>query len=494
MSTTLEAANTSYIKKLAPRMAENAYLAVWAVAILLTAIILSVDLSREITGILTLVLVLALLLAGIPIGLGMLGASVIGLMGMQGFRGVEGAFQELIYSSAASWSLSVIPLFILMGIALWKSGITTKAFEAARQWLGGVPGGLAVATNFSGAGLAAASGSSIGISYALGRIAIPEMLKVGYKPSLATGSVAVVGTLGQLIPPSILLVVYAGVAQTAVGPQLMAAIVPGVLLAIVYSVTIIVRAMINPSLAPKADMTGVTLGTRISSLVGMLPLTAIIVVVIGGMFIGAFTPTEAGAVGALAAIVIGWLSGRKEHPGLRGFLSFMKETLTETVISAAGIFVLLIGVNILTRMLTVSRLTNYFTEWLISIELNRFVFLAMLAVLFLIMGMFLDPLAIIMLAVPILAAPLTAMGIDLIWFGVFLIMLAELGLVSPPVGILSFIVHRITREPSVNLGNQISLTEVFKGVMPFVAVTIVFVAVLTVFPEIVMWLPGRSAS
>lgn len=465
---------------------------IWATAVVVSALILALDLPREIIGGLTLVLVVALLLGGVPIGLSMITASVIGLAGMQGFGGVTRTFQELIFNSTATWSLSVIPLFILMGIALWKSGITTKAFEAALQWVGNLPGGLAVATNFSGAGLAAASGSSIGISYALGRIAIPEMLKAGYKPSLATGSVAMAGTLGQLIPPSILLVVYAGVAQTAVGPQLLAAIIPGIIMALAYGVLIIVRCAISPELAPKTDIPGVTWGTRFKSLLGMMPLTIIVLIVIGGMFIGFFTPTEAGAVGALAAIFVGWFAVKRGDRSLRAFFVFMRETLTETVISAAGIFMMLIGVGVLTRMLTVSRLTSTFTEWLVSINLNYFTFLFLLALLYLFLGMFLDPLAMILLTVPILYEPLGAIGVDMIWFGIFLVILCEIGQVSPPVGILNFVVHRIAQEPTVNLGQEIKLTEVFKGVIWFVVVTLMVLIVIVIFPEIALWLPGSS--
>lgn len=465
---------------------------VWAIAVTVSVLVLTLDMPREVIGALSLALVVMFLLGGVPIGLSMVAASVIGLTGMQGFNGVTRTFQELIFNSTATWSLSVIPLFILMGIALWKSGITTKAFDAALQWVGKLPGGLAVATNFSGAGLAAASGSSIGISYALGRIAIPEMLKAGYKPSLATGSVAMAGTLGQLIPPSILLVVYAGVAQTAVGPQLLAAIIPGIIMALSYSVLIIVRCAISPELAPKVDIPGVTWGTRFRSLGGMLPLTIIVLIVIGGMFVGFFTPTEAGAVGALAAILVGWFSVKRGDRSPRAFFIFMRETLTETVVSAAGIFMMLIGVGVLTRLLTVSRLTSTFTEWLVSINLNYFAFLFLLALLYLFLGMFLDPLAMILLTVPILYEPLGAIGVDMIWFGVFLVILCEIGQVSPPVGILSFVVHRIAQEPTVNLGQEIKLTEVFKGVIWFVAVTLIVLAVMSIFPEIALWLPGSS--
>lgn len=489
---TAKEARISHAPELGNRGPMAAFALSWAVALLTTVAILTVDMPRELVGLLGLVLVISLLMGGIPIGLGMITASFIGVVALRGAHAVAPTFQELIYGSTASWSMSVVPLFILMGIALWKSGITNKGFNAATKWLGGLPGGLAIATNFSGAGLAAASGSSLGISYALGRIAIPEMLRAGYKPSLATGTVAMAGTLGQLIPPSILLVVYAGVAQTAVGPQLLAALIPGIVMAFAYGLLILIRATITPSLAPRADLTGVTWGDRFRSLLDMVPLSIVIIIVMGGMLFGIFTPTEAGAVGALAAVVVGWFSGQHEEKGLRGFLTFMRETLSATIVSAAGIFLMLIGVATLTRFLTLSRLTTSLTEWIVNLGLDRLTFLLLLVLLYLVLGMFLDPLAMILLTVPVLYAPLTALGIDMIWFGVFLVILCEVGQVSPPIGILSFVVHRIAQEPQVNLGQRVPLTEVFKGVVWFIIVTLIVLGVLIAFPDMALWLPSLA--
>lgn len=459
-------------------------------AAILVLLISFADLPRETVGVLVVLLVLALLMTGVGIGIAMIAASFLGMWKISGPAGTSSTFQELVYGASASWSMSVLPLFILMGIVLWKAGLTGKAFATATQWMGGLPGGLAVATNFSGAGLAAASGSSLGISYALGRIAIPEMLRAGYKPSLATATVAMAGTLGQLIPPSILLVVYAGVAQTPVGPQLMAAIVPGIILAVLYGVMIVVRAMLNPSLAPRADMTGVTWGTRFRSLTGIVPVLIVVIVVIGGLSFGIFTPTESGAFGALAAIIIGWLASSRENRTLRGFLRFMKASIVETTLSTAGIFLMLIGVSLLTRVLTVSRLTTTLTELIVELNLGKVGLLLVLVVLYLLLGMFLDPLAMMLLTVPVLAGPLAALDINMLWFGVFLIILCEIGQVSPPVGLLSFVVHKIAQDPAVNLGQEIKLTDVFKGVMWFIVIALFALLLIGYFPELVLWLPS----
>lgn len=450
------------------------------------------DAPREVVGVLVIGLVLTLLLSGVPIGVGMIVASLIGMVALVPGTGLASVLKEIVYGAAASWSLSVIPLFILMGIVLWKSGLSSKAFDTASQWLGRLPGGLAIATNFSGAGLAAASGSSLGITYALGRVGIPEMLKAGYKPSLATAVVASSGTLGQLIPPSILLVVYAGVAQVAVGPQLLAATIPGVLMAIAYAAMILVRAAISPSIAPRAEMDEVTWSSRFKSLGGIIPVALVVIVVIGGLAFGIFTPTESAAFGALVAILSGWF-GSRENRRSRNVARLLRESVYETVLSTASIFLLIIGVVLLTRVLTMSRLTNAFTEWVVSMNLTPFEFLAMLVVVYLILGMFLDPLAMILLTVPILIEPLNAMNIDLIWFGVFLVILCEVGQLSPPIGLLSFVVHKIVQEPAVNLGHEVTLVEVFKGVMWFIVTALALLALFVAMPEIVLWLPGVSA-
>lgn len=462
-----------------------------ALSVVLAALMLA-DLSRGAIGVLVIGLTISLLLGGVPIGIGLSASSILGLYAISGTGATGSAVQELLYGTTASWSLSVIPLFIFMGIALWKSGVTTKAFEAARQWLGILPGGLAIATNFSGAGLAAASGSSLGISHALGRIAIPEMLKAGYKPSLATGVVAVAGTLGQLIPPSILLVVYASVAQTSIGPQLIASIVPAAILATLYAIMIYVRALLSPQLAPKADTRDVTLKTRINSLWGVVPLAIVVLVVVGGMAFGLFTPTEAGAFGAVTALAVGivYTLMEKSTRSVTHLGRFIGQSLLDTTKSATSIFLMLIGVYLLTRVLTLSRITNDFTAFILGIDIPTWAFLVILVFVFLILGMFLEPVAMILLTVPILYEPLMTMGVDMIWFGIFIVFISEIGQVSPPIGLLSFVVHTLSKDPEVNMGHKISLVDVFKGVLWFVAVAVLFSFVLIWIPELATWLPS----
>jgi tripartite ATP-independent transporter DctM subunit len=453
---------------------------------------LFLGLPKVIIGALVVVLSIVLMLTGIPVGIAMLGAALLGLWALSGTRVVLSTLRNVTYESAASWSYSVIPMFILMGMILWKSGLTASAFEAARRWLGWMPGGLAVATNFAGAALAASSGSTIGITYALGNVSIPEMLRSGYKPELAVGSVAAAGTLGQIIPPSLLLVVYAGAAAVPVGPQLLAGVVPGIILAVAFAIMIVIHATLRPSLAPRVDMSGVTWRMRWQSLLSVLPIGIVVTIVIGGLFAGVFTATESGVFGMLAALIMGINHMIRSGSTWREIGGMMRESLVGTLTGTASVFLLIVGVHVLTRAMALSQVPNELAQLIVDMGLGRVELLLILIVVYFILGMFMDTLAMMLLTIPVLLAPLEAVGVDPLWFGVFLVVMAEVGLLTPPLGILSFIVHRIASDPKANLGVPISLNTVFIGVAPFAATAILVIILLIIFPGIVTWLPGAS--
>ncbi|MGX7727520.1 TRAP transporter large permease [Rhodococcus sp. 5G237] len=463
-------------------------------AVGIAGVMLFADLDRLTVGILTIILLVNIMFIGIPVGVAMILAAVVGLFSLRGHRMATSSLQELVFDGVASWSLSVIPLFALMGVAMWRSGMTAKAFASMYLWFGRLPGGPAIATNAAGAGLAATSGSTIGISFALGRMAIPEMLKIGYSPKIATATVAMAGTLGQVIPPSILLIIYAGVAQVPVGPQLVAGIVPGVLLALAFSVTIFVWAMVRPSMAPRASMEGVTLGDRLRSLGGLIPLVTVAVVVLGGIISGIFTATESAAVGALVALLFGWLSLGSGKRGVRSLASFVKDSAVDAVASVASLFLVLIGALLIGRIITLSGLAQALTSYLVGLDLGRVQLLLILVVVYIVLGMFLESTPMILLTVPLLQAPLEAVGIDMLWFGVFIIIMCEIGMVFPPIGMLVFVIHRLAQDPKVNLGRRITLVDVYKGIMPFVLAVLGVVLLIILWPDLVVWLPGLSAS
>lgn len=470
---------------------------VWVIALFGSGLIISSyllfgDPDRVVVGALTVVLMLILMLGGVHIGLAMVGAGSLGLYALGGETALKSTLEQGTFDPTSTWQLSVIPTFILMGTALWKSGLTTRAFDAAKMWLGNVPGGLALTTTISGAGLAASSGSTIALTHALGRVAIPEMLRAGYKPGFAIGSTAMAGTLGQLIPPSVLLVVYAGAAQTSVGSQLMAGIIPGLILALAFCLYIFAVGVLKPDVAPRARQ-NFTLGEKIRGLAKVVPLAVVAFVVIGGIASGLFTPTESAAIGSIVALVLGWFTRNDGANGLKDFFGYVKSVLVVATVASAGIFLLLIGVHVLTRVVTLSRLANTLTDMILEIGLNATAFLLILVILYLILGMFMDTMAIILLTVPILAAPVAALGIDMIWFGVFLVLMVEIGMVTPPLGVLSFVIHRIAQDPEVNHGRPISLTTTFIGVLPFVGVALAVTVLIIVLPDLVTWLPQQLA-
>ena len=465
-----------------------------AATLLSTGLILFADLPNQMLGVLVIVLGIALTLVGVPVGMAMLGSALIGLWAIGGSRVVTSTMQQAAFGSADSWSYSVIPLFVLMGTLLWKSGLTASAFEAARQWLGNVPGGLAVATNFAGAGLAAGSGSTIGITFALGRVAIPEMMRAGYRPSLAVGTVAAAGALGQIIPPSLLLVIYAGAASVPAGPQLLAGIVPGIILAVMFAIMIAARAAASPSLAPRADLRDVTWATRVRSLGGIVPIAAVVVLVVGGLLFGFFTATESAAIGAVAALAFGTVNVLTRQRSWRAVGRMVKDSIVPTLASTGSIFLLILGIEVLTRTLALSQVASSLAQLIVDLGLGRVELLLLLIVFYLVLGMFMDELAMMLLTIPILIGPVQEVGVDPIWFGVFLVLMAEIGMLMPPLGILPFIVHRIASDRAVNLGTDIPLTTVFKGVIWFAATALVLVLLIIFVPDLVTWLPEMSAA
>lgn len=467
---------------------------VWLLLTVIAAacgVMLLADLDGQSIGIITLVLMILLLVVGVPIGFAMIGSSIVGLFAIAGERAATASTSAIVYDSVASWTLNVVPLFVLMGVAMWKGGVTGRAYATARQWTNWLPGGLAVATNFSGAALATSSGSTMGITFALSRMSLPEMLSVGYKPSLATGSVTMAGTLGQIIPPSILLVIYAGVVSVPVGPQLLAGIVPGIILAVGFAATIIIWVVLDPSAAPRANSDDITWRSRFASLPALIPLLLVMATVIGGMFFGIFTASEAAALGALVALVVSWFMLGRGQRGPRATAVYLRDSVLETVTSIAGLFIILIGAAMLTRVLALSGVARAITQKLLDLDLARVELLLILVVVYIVLGMFLESLPMILLTVPLLQPPLEAMGVDMIWFGIFIVIMCEIGMVFPPIGMLVFIVHRLAQNPAVSRGVPVSLGDVYRGVMPFVALTILVTVAFIIWPDIVMWLPNR---
>ncbi|MEQ3549515.1 TRAP transporter large permease subunit [Pseudonocardia nematodicida] len=451
--------------------------------------------ARETIGLCAVLFMLVLIFMKVPIGIALAVPAMAGLVAASGPLALENVLLALPYERVAAWTLSVIPMFVLMGLLLWRSGITTELYDAGKQWLGWLPGGLAVGTTAAGTGLSAISGSTAGTTYALARIGIPEMLKAGYHKRLAVGSVIVAGLPGQLIPPSILLVLYAGITETPIGPQLLAGVVPGILIGAICAGTLVSISLVRPGLAGKdggignADRATTDWAGRWRTLLAVWPVPVLVVVVIGGMFSGAFTATEAGAAGALGALVLTIWKKWGDHP-----LRAIGQAAIGTITAAGTIFFLLMGAEILTRLLSVTRVATLFTDWVLGAGLSATGFLLLMLVVYIFLGTFLESMPLLLLTVPILLPTLQALDISLLWFGVFAVFMGELAAITPPVGILSFILAGIVKDPEVHQGQRITLGDVFMAAIWFMPLCAAYAILLIFFPELATWLPSLGAA
>lgn len=457
-------------------------LAAAAIGAALAAMVFAPDKATVAVG--AIVLLLVLLFLKVPVAFALSGCGLLGLWLIRP-RSVVTELESAAYHAVSNWSLSVIPMFVFMGLLLWRSGMTARIYEVAAEWLRWLPGGLAVSTTVAGTGLAAVSGSTLGTTYALARIGVPEMIRAGYDRRVAVGSVIVAGLPGQLIPPSTLLVIYAGIAEVPIGPQLLAGVIPGLMVSGVFVAALAALALARPRLFGSGEQPEARpLAARLRLLASVWPVPALIVAIIGGMYSGVMTATEVGAVGVLGALLL-TIGTQGRHAW-----SAICEAALETVTVTGAIFLLLIGAEMLTDLLALSGLTRGFNAWVAGAQMGRVELLLLIFAAYLVMGMFMEPLPIMILTVPLLVPPLAEMGVSPLWFGVFVVLSAELAMLTPPVGILSFIVHGIVRDPAVNLGREISLKDIFAAVACFMPIAILAGILLIAFPWMATWLPG----
>jgi tripartite ATP-independent transporter DctM subunit len=381
----------------------------------------------------------------------------------------------LPYDFAAHWSLSAIPLFLLMGALAYHGGLTASLFDAARVWLGRTPGGLAVATNAASAMFAAASGSSLATAAAMTRLAVPEMLKRGYDPGLATGTVAAAGTVGALIPPSIAFVIYGWYTETPIGDLLIAGILPGLLTSLVYAFLIMGRVKLKPSLAPVQDEAH-SWADRLDALRKVWPIPVLVLAVIGSIYSGFATATESAAMGAIATLLLCLV---------RGVLTVrvIRLALYDAIKSAASIFFIALGATLFTRFLALSGMPNMLGGYIGGLDLSPYLVILVMIGLYLLLGMFLDPIGIMLITLPILLPIFKTVGMDLVWIGVLVVKMIEVGLLTPPVGLNVYVVKAV-------VGDTVSLSRIFRGTAWFLVAEVVVIALLVLFPEISLFLPG----
>ncbi|WP_339764474.1 TRAP transporter large permease [uncultured Hoeflea sp.] len=422
---------------------------------------------------------LVLLLLRIQIGVALGLVSFIGIGVLLNARAAWGMLTAVPFNFVGDWNLTAIPMFLLMGFVASETGISAGLFRAMRILLAWLPGGLAVASVGACAMLSAASGSSVATSSAFARIATPEMLRYRYDPGLATGVIAAAGTLGSLIPPSILMVLYGYLAEVSIAKLFMAGFLPGLLSAAMFVAMIVTRCSLNPALAPRVSET-FSRRDLVDAAREIWALPAIIVGVLAGIFIGLFSPTEAGAVGAALAICLGAMRRSLTWRSLyrSGFA-----TLTST----AGIFMVVIGTTLLGKFMTLSGVPNYIASSLLSLGSSELAVIAMVALLYLILGCFLDSIGILLLTMPIILPVARQAGIEPIYFGIILVKLLEIGLVTPPVGLNVYIVKAA-------LGERVPLTSIFRGVSWFIAVDLITLLLLISFPVISLYLPSLMSN
>ncbi|MGZ0188215.1 MAG: TRAP transporter large permease [Alphaproteobacteria bacterium] len=428
-------------------------------------------------GLLSVGATMLLVLMGVRIGYA---SGVIGLVGLVALRGWEagsGLAGALAYSEVSHYSLSVLPMFILIGFLAYFAGLTQGAFAAARAWFGWLPGGLAVATVFATAGFAAVSGASTATAAVFSRVAIPEMLKYGYERRLAAGVVAAGGTLASLIPPSAILVIYAIIVEESVGALLLAGFIPGAVSAVVYAGVIVFRCMLNPHLG--APIRGTTMKDRLKATPGALPILAVIAIILGGIYSGWITPTETGAAGAAVIFILALLRRLFTNSGMTR--SDLGEALMETSKITVMIFTIIWGVLIYVRFLGFTGLPGAFAEWIATLEVHRMVIFLFILGVYIILGMFMDGIGMLLLTLPVVYPAIIALEFNPIWFGIILVKMIEVGLVTPPIGLNCFVVNGVRPD--------IPLSEVFKGIWPFVVADLITVGFLIAFPGIVLFLP-----
>ena len=426
-----------------------------------------------VTGIVALCVLLLLLIIGTPIGFAMLLLGFAGLVYLTSFSGALQAIIDTPFLLVSSYDYAVLPLFLFMASICFTTGLGKNLFRMANSWLGRMHGGLCIATIGSCAVFGAASASGIATAATIGTVALPEMQRYKYDTGLAAGSVAAGGTLGIMIPPSGMLMIYGIIAGQDIGKLFIAGIVPGILLSLMFIGLIYVRVRLKPSLAPLGARTNIR--EKLLSIADSFEMIILILVVIGGLLIGWFTPTEAGAAGAFGAIVLSLLRRRLNWQRL-------KDATLETIRTAGMIFTILMGALLFTTFLALSTIPMELAEWVTNLGLPRMGVMVLILVIYLLLGTFLEEMSMILLTLPIFLPLVSSLGFDLIWFGILNVLVVEMGMISPPVGIPMFVVKGIA--PEVPMGT------IFKGVLPFWAVTIVFAALLVAFPAIALTLPS----
>jgi len=429
--------------------------------------------SPETTGLVGIALLLILFLLRMPVAFAM---ALVGFAGFAYLNGTESALTILaqdIYETLSSYPLSVIPMFILMGSMAFASGISQRLYKTCYSWLGQYRGGLTVATVIACSGFAAICGSTAATAATMGAIALPEMKKYGYDDQLATGTVASAGTLGILIPPSTVLIVYGILTEESIGRLFISGILPGIIMTLFFVVTVVILCRQKPEMAPPGPST--SLKEKILSLGGILEALLLFLLTIGGLFLGWFSPTQAGSIGAFGAFLIGLF---------RGKLRFRKTVgvLRDGLRTACMVLFIITGAAIFGHFLAISNIPFALADWVGNLPIPPMAIMVIIVLIYFVGGFFMDSMALIVVTIPIFFPIVTRFNFDPIWFGVIIVMVGEMGVITPPVGVNVFVIKGIAPD--------VPLQTIYRGIMPFLAAIIVLTVLLMFFPQIATYLPN----
>ncbi|MDC7125680.1 MAG: TRAP transporter large permease [Spirochaetales bacterium] len=425
------------------------------------------------TGIIGCILLFALLLTSMPVAFAMIASGVIGFALIVSPQAAFSMVMADLFETFTSYNLTVIPLFIMMGQVALHAGISKRLFKTTYIWAGHTKGGLAMATVWACAGFGAICGSGPATAATMASVALPEMKRYGYSDKLAAGTVAAGGSLGMLIPPSVVFIVYAIMTEQSIQSLFLAGIIPGLLIATLFCIAIYFQCARNPSLGPSG--TKHSWKERLQSLNGIIETLLLFILVMGGMFTGLFTPIEASAIGAAGSFIIAIVQRQLTF-------SKLKQIILETVRTSCMVFFIVAGANIFGRFLAVSRIPFSLANFFVSLPIPGWGIMFLIMLFFMVAGCFIDALALILLTVPIFYPVILELGYNPIWFGVIAVVITQMGVITPPVGVNVYVVNGIERD--------IPLTEIFKGAMPYLLMLVLSAVILIAFPQISLFLPN----
>ncbi len=414
------------------------------------------------------------LFLGAHLGLAMSGAAIFGTAMMIGPDAALSLAGISVFESAQNFDLTVIPLFVLMGAFAAEAGISADLYAAFNVWLRRRKGGLAQASISACAAFGAVCGSSLATAATMGRVALPEMRRFGYGDRLATGSIAAGGTIGILIPPSVIMLIYGVLTETSIGDLFIAGVIPGLLLTLFFLITVLVVVRLDPSSAPPVAEAP-DRGAGAAAFRKIWPALILFMIVIGGIYLGVFTPTEAAGFGAVGALAIGVAMRRLG-------VSQILECLRDTVQTTAMIFLILIGAILFSGFLSLSGTPALLGGWIVGLDLTPDMTVVLILLIYLLLGAFLDTMAMIILSIPVFFPIVSGLGLDPVWFGILVVIAVELALITPPMGINVFVIRGIAAD--------VPLAQVFLGVLPFCAAPVALVALVIAFPGLATWLPA----